>query len=396
MGGDGEQATRLDRRIDRTLAVVFIAIALAVAALVVCALHAPAASAGPGTAPAPGVSASDVATPAADPPPSYVLQPPSKGAYLGIFRPPAPFKPSAISQYKSLSGKPASLVMWFVPWVSAGKYVPFQAAQARAVWSRGAMPIVVWEPWSPGSTPHALKNPANAPAWKLSNIANGQYDAYIAQYARDVKAAGGPVGISLFHEMNGVWYPWGGGANGNTPADEVAAYRHVHDIFVQQGATNVTWIWSVNFQSRPTDYAHRWAAYYPGDQYVDWVAVSGFNWGQGVGGGPWKSFEKIYRLPLRYLRTLHKPVMISEVASVENGGNKPAWLTDAFRRIRCGHPEVKAVVYYDAIEHSHNRVQDWRMNSSKRSQKSYRKAVASRYFVGGAPAALTAWRNAGR
>lgn len=328
----------------------------------------------------------------------YLVKPPSKGAYTGVFRPPAPFNPSTISSYRVKAGKPASMVMWFTPWAYGGQPVNFDAQAVRNTWAKGAVPIIVWESWAPGSNPHGLSNPAYFPEWKLSTIAAGDYDAYITRYAQDCKAAGGPIMISLFHEMNGLWYPWStgtGNANGNTAADYIAAYRHVHDIFAREGANNVTWIWSVNFESRPNNYANRWAAAYPGDAYVDWVAVSGFNWGKGVGGGPWRSFERTYRLPMRYLRTLHKPVMISEFASVEQGGSKSAWIKDAFKKIRTYHPEVKAVIWYDAKERSHGHVQDWRINSSSKSLKAYRAAVKSRYFVGGLPGALAAWRAAG-
>src|SRR5690349_24021953 len=42
-------------------------------------------------------------------------------------------------------------------------------------------------------------------------------------------------------QMNGDWqFPWSAQLNGNTPADYIAAWRHVHDLFAQAGATNVT------------------------------------------------------------------------------------------------------------------------------------------------------------
>ena len=36
--------------------------------------------------------------------------------------------------------------------------------------------------------------------------------------------------------MNGWWWPWSEQLNGNNPGEFVAAWRHVHDIFVQQHA----------------------------------------------------------------------------------------------------------------------------------------------------------------
>ena len=50
-----------------------------------------------------------------------------------------------------------------------------------------------WEPYSPS----------------LAAIADGATDAYVRKVASDVRALNLPVAISLAHEMNGFWYPWG-------------------------------------------------------------------------------------------------------------------------------------------------------------------------------------------
>jgi len=376
-------------RLARAWIGVLAGVALALAVLGVLALRAPVASADSGSSPAPAatqfaVDASQSATPSLVA--TFAVKPLRKGAYIGAFLPSAPYKPGAIDAYKKLIRKPVSMVMWFQPWANGPNRL--DKSMLASVWQRGAIPIISWEPWSPGNT-CAL----GAPDWRLGQITAGKYDAYITQFARDAKAAQGPIMISPFHEMNGVWYPWGGMVNGNTPADLIAAWRHVHDIFVREGAANVTWVWSVNLRSRPDTYENRYAAYYPGDEYVDWVGVSGFNWGRGVGGYPWWSFEAMLGQPLKYLKTLHKPIVITETASVEQGGSKSAWLTTTFRRIRANHPEIKAVIYFNSKEFSHGHTQDWRVNSSKRSLNAFRAAMKSKLFVGTPASALSQWRR---
>jgi beta-mannanase len=42
--------------------------------------------------------------------------------------------------------------------------------------------------------------------------------------------------------MNGDWYPWGKGINGNQLGQYVQAWRHVHDIFAAIHADNVLWV----------------------------------------------------------------------------------------------------------------------------------------------------------
>ena len=254
--------------------------------------------------------------------------------------------------------------------------------------------MITWEPWNPGTDANYLKDPANQPAFRLAAIIDGRYDDYIRRFAQGVKSVRGPVMIRLMHEMNGNWYPWGGTVNGNSPAQYVAAWRRVHRIFAEAGATNVTWVWSMNHESVPSTDANRFAAYYPGDGYVDWVAVSGFNWGSASPYSTWRTFDQRYRVPLAYLKTLRKPVILAELGTVEQGGSKAAWISDAYAQIRTRHPEIKAVVYYNSLEKGPKLAQDWRITTSSASTRAYRSAVAAPHFVAGPAPQLDAWKTA--
>jgi len=314
---------------------------------------------------------------------------PAEGAYVGVFKPPAPYQiNTALNTYaEQSSSKRPAVLMWFQPW-AAGYSRDFTASWANAAWARGAVPLIAWEPWDPAD------HYQNQPAYQLRDIIDGDYDAYIRTWARAIKAAGGPVMLRPMHEMNGNWYPWCGSVNGNSPAQFRAAWRHVHDIFRAEGATNVTWVWSINGRSSPNTYEHRFAAYYPGDAYVDWTSISGYNWGTTRDWSKWQQFEEMYAAPLAYLRSVGKPVIISEIASVSNGGSKPAWIKHTYAMIRWHYPEVKAIVYYDKSESGgRNGVQDWAIASSKASARSYRRAVSHRRYVAGPVRALSSWQS---
>ena len=56
--------------------------------------------------------------------------------------------------------------------------------------------------------------------------------------------------LSFGHEMNGNWYSWGN--TNSTPAQFIAAWRHVVTVFRAVGATNVKWLWAVNNFSSET------------------------------------------------------------------------------------------------------------------------------------------------
>jgi beta-mannanase len=135
------------------------------------------------------------------------------------------------------------------------------------------------------------------------------------------------------HEMNGWWFPWAEGrtstgvVNGNSPGDYVKAWRHVHDIFTRVGATNVSWLWSPNIVAVNTNYADL-ASVYPGDAYVDWTGVDGYNWGTSDPDFDWQSFADVFGDIYPKLAAKGKPIIIGEMASDEVGGSKAQWIDD--------------------------------------------------------------------
>jgi len=315
--------------------------------------------------------------------PDHKVLPPAVGLYHGVFQPPAPEKLTKLDAYAAKYGKSPAIVMWYQPWIDQ-PYGQFKTDAVKALLARGIVPLITWEPWNPGGDPHYLTNPAKQPAYKLSKIVRGDYDAYIRSWA---KAVDGPIMLRPMHEMNGYWYPWSGLVNGNKPADFRAAWRHVHAIFAEEGVTNVTWVWSINWCSSPNSTKNHYSAYYPGDGYVDWTSISGFNWGSYPKDPKNHSFSYIYTKPFAYLSKLGKPVVISEIAC-NTGVNKPAWIRDAYKRALSRNDLVKGIVYYDYREVGAGGTQNWHLSSTTASEKAYKSAIASALFVGAAPYSL--------
>jgi hypothetical protein len=167
--------------------------------------------------------------------------------------------PAAADAFTEATGVSPSVAMYFYDF---GGRVDTTAL--RRLSDAGRLPMMTWEPWN-HTTPSA--NP-----YSLQAIASGKFDAYLSAQGKALAAVGAPVAVRFAHEMNGDWYPWGQGANGNTPEDYVAAYRHVHDVIAATGASNVVWVWSpITVISRPDVPL---APLYPGDDYVDWVGLS--------------------------------------------------------------------------------------------------------------------------
>ena len=160
------------------------------------------------------------------------------------------------------------------------------------------------------------------PNYALSTIVAGAHDGYLQASAQAAAAYGKQFQLRFAPEMNGSWAPWEGSVNGNTPALYVAAWQHVVSIFRAAGATNVRWVWSPN--NGPTSTI---PSYYPGDAWVDYIGIDGYNWGSSL--GSWQSFSQVFGPASAVVTSLSavKPIQISEMASAETGGNKAAWIT---------------------------------------------------------------------
>jgi len=141
--------------------------------------------------------------------------------------------------------------------------------------------------------------------------------------------------------MNGSWYPWGLGVNGNTAAQYITMWRKVVTAFRMAGASNVRWVWCPNVDQATM------AQFYPGDDYVDWIALDGYNKGA-VNGNTWITFQNMLISSYNQICAITtKPLMIAETASNETGGDKPQWIRDMFAMIPTAFPRIRAVIWYD-------------------------------------------------
>src|SRR5207302_1992235 len=95
-------------------------------------------------------------------------------------------------------------------------------------------------------------------------IARGDFDGMISARAQAVAMLNTPVFIRWFWEMDGNKKA---GFISN-PASYVKAWRHIHDIFVAAGATNVAWVWCPNAAACNAGDKAAWFR-----QAGDWVAA---------------------------------------------------------------------------------------------------------------------------
>jgi hypothetical protein len=290
---------------------------------------------------------------------------------FGLYNPGVPDNMAEVAATENSVGKHAAILMWYKHW--GGAWNNFYAQWVQAVAAHGSVPMITW--MSDDYTIAGYPNPGVEGAYSNQRIISGAFDAFIRGWADGLKATGNLVLLRFDHEMNGNWYGWSPGINGNTAASYIAMWRHVHDVFASEGATNVRWVWSPN-----VDYpgATPFEAMYPGDGYVDWVALDGYNWGMTNGYTPWRTFTQVFGGSYaRLSRLTNKPLMIAEMASVEVGApagqSKASWIASALsRELPAAFPRVRAIVWFDQ---NNGGGQDFRIASSAASIGAFRGAI---------------------
>ncbi|MGK9147074.1 hypothetical protein KXS11_05550 [Plantibacter flavus] len=313
-------------------------------------------------------------TPVTAPSVSELVSPSSR--YFGMYTEQAPFSWASLDNTAAKLGVTPGLVGYFQGWDQA-----FRGDAVTRAWARGMLPMVTWE-----SRPITSGNDVvNEPEYTLPKILGdaatgvpGAYDEYIRQYAKDIVATGLPLALRFNHEMNGIWYPWaemdgqGKPINGNRPGDYVKVWQHVHDIFEQEGANAlVMWVWAPNIINNLPKH-HQTPEYlaslYPGDDYVDWIGLSGYLRPAYKPDNDF-TFGYTFDRSLDALRALTtKPIILAEVGASETGGHKAAWLASMFEALsQPKNADVIGLVWFSlaitTYVEGERTTNDWRIDS---------------------------------
>ncbi|MBN1412891.1 MAG: CIA30 family protein [Spirochaetales bacterium] len=289
------------------------------------------------------------------------------GCYLGVFGQGYERSPDMLAGLEARIGKKFAQVMWYIDWSRE-----FPAEDCAELAGKGYIPHITWEAWING----------DKSSFSLDQLLGGQWDRYVTAFARAAKAYGKPFFLRWGHEFNGNWYPWSVPQNGMDAAKFVRAYRYLHDIFVKEGATNALWVWCPNNSSVPDEEKNRFWKAYPGDAYVDWIGIDGYNFGHQPGFDyGWLSFEEIFTDA--YTSALQKfpekPLMIGEFASGPVGGDKVAWIRQMGEDIPAKFPGLKSVVWFNI-----NKETDWTLDGDPAVAEAAHAVFQDPYFCSSA------------
>lgn len=187
------------------------------------------------------------------------------------------------------------------------------------------------------------------PLFTLQSILDSEYDYDLNAWCQAARDFDSPILAEFGTEMNGEWFSWNGIWNGASTLDGYGdaavpdgperfrdAYRKIITNCRSTGADNITWVFHLNGSDQPEEDWNRFENYYPGDEYIDWLAISIYG-AQTPQESNWEEFAD--ELALIYPRVLAlsptKPIIIAEFGVTLNNpsGNQAAWARAALQEI---------------------------------------------------------------
>ena len=199
-------------------------------------------------------------------------------------------------------------------------------------------------------------------SWKAVAAAGPGSAIYgdLVRWANTLKSRPGPILFAYHHEPEAS-----GSVQYGSPADFIAAYRHVVSVFRAQGVNNVEYVWQMtswSFAAAPSD--RRTAAnWYPGSAYVDGVGSDAYNWYNcGPGRGKWEDLSTVLNPSLSFARSHGKPLVVAEFAS-QNDPRRAQWVRNAHAYFLANTSSIRGVYYFQHVDTGGLRGCDWFLRS---------------------------------
>jgi Glycosyl hydrolase family 26 len=162
-----------------------------------------------------------------------------------------------VNAFNNLAGKKIGVAFFSDNWFDG---IHFPLDECISIRTTGAVPFIRIQNWIRYGS--AL---SDAGPYTHKNIIAGMFDSELRAYAQAAKSFGTTLIIEYGVEVNGNWFPW----SQEGPEPYKAAYRHIVNLFREQGVTNVRWAFHVDATDNNNGY--KW---YPGDDIIDWIGTS--------------------------------------------------------------------------------------------------------------------------
>jgi hypothetical protein len=339
--------------------------------------------------------------------PGHVLAiipaPPVGSVYHGVHPMPLSsqdedLRPEDLASYEKTAGKTAAWVDISQHWGMSRK---FPTAIATWIRASGSVPYIRLMLWS------TTKEHQPDPVFTLDAILKGAFDNDLHEWGAAAKNFGSPLIVEFGPEMNGWWYPWNGYWSGGAETEAYGdpalpdgperfrdAYRHIITIMRKAGARNILWVFHVNYNDWPNEGWNHFENYYPGDDYIDWLAVSIYG-AQQPAGTQWPEFSELMEPAYRRIEKLSssKPVIVAEfgVSASSAGGSQALWAQHALEGLTSGRwPRVIGFSWWNAAwQNDANPLHD----TSMRAQDNQALAAVFKKYIAGSQQVLGRMRQ---
>jgi hypothetical protein len=304
------------------------------------------------------------------------ILPPDNGIYLGAFPDMGSTEDSVtfgrLKAFENLTGQKPVWVYFSNNWFGG---IKFPKKEVEIIKDYGSIPFIRLMPRASFS-----ENPLT-PVYSLAKISEGIFDKELSKWAADAKKFGDALMIEFGTEMNGNWFSWSGANNGNNPELFKKAYIHIIEIFRNQNADNITWVFHPNCDSEPNETWNTVSAYYPGDEYIDWIGMSIYG-AQNLK-DDWINIQDTFDAAYNNLALVskNKPLAVFEFGVVENK-LKAEWIKTFFELIKNKkYSRIKGISYWHSIwDNEDGSYTNMRLDSSPESLKAYKDAISDKFF----------------
>ena len=273
--------------------------------------------------------------------PSYTQK--KSNNYLGIFHPAGESGISDLEEINSIEARNNinfNIISLYLAW-NEDSIDNFPDDLLTSIIEKNAIPMVTWEPWASSLPISDSIEDLREEKKVFQYITKGYFDEYIREFADRLGEFNKPVYLRFAHEFDNPQYPWSSKGN-NTPEEFKAAWKHVYQIFKEEGADLVMFVWN------PWK-AEQMSEYYPGESYVDWIGITALNYGPLNNRGQEVSFSRLYQeFHNQFYWFTRKPVMLAEFGSLDIENTQEEWTRDAMNSINSEFDEISAIVIFNS------------------------------------------------
>lgn len=255
------------------------------------------------------------------------------GAFVSVDAHTGPSREAAWSKFEAQAGRQMDVDRVFKQWDE-----PCVNASDQASAAAGRTLLISWTA--------KRRNGAGYESW--ARIASGEVDDLIDTCAAALNSLGTTVEFTFQHEPETNT----GSLRAGTPADYIAAYRHVVDRMRLNG---------VNARFVPifmaiTARQGKMSTWYPGNNWADGVGFDGYNWyGCVAPNGPWVTPSFVFQAAYNFTLQVGKPMVIAEWGTGEDPavvGRKARWINDLSAMVK-SRPNIVEVNIYNSGRNKH-------------------------------------------